>query len=178
MAAFGINELVSRLDISRFVQFPRFLTLLTRSRRVRFAGKVRIEEQPGNCLEIHDGEERLIVVLANPRPSPDNLLENRYRTDRLVNHDQLASLGVDARVEQSRSRGDDGVRFIVIDEIRKLGFALPITAPQVVRRPWLAVLGWLFVLAIVGAGGFFGWRYYSGQGERVAAGKTPGRLIA
>ncbi len=51
---------------------------------------------------------------------------------------------------------------------------LPVTTSRPAQRSALFVLGWLFVLAIVGAGGFFGWRYYSGQGESVAAGKTSG----
>jgi hypothetical protein len=64
---------------------------------------------------------------------------------------------------------------ICLTDLRIRADRLPVTAPQTVRRSWLAVLGWLFVLAIVGAGGFFGWRYYSGQGERSAGRRTPGR---
>ena len=64
---------------------------------------------------------------------------------------------------------------ICLTDLRIRADRLPVTAPQAVRRSWLAVLGWLFVLAIVGAGGFFGWRYYSGQGERSPGRRTPGR---
>ncbi len=63
---------------------------------------------------------------------------------------------------------------ICLTDLRIRADRLPITSPQAIGRSWLAVLGWLFVLAIIGAGGFFGWRYYSGQGERAAAGKTSG----
>ena len=62
----------------------------------RVAVEVRVGEERGGPLEVHDGEEELVVVLVDARAAADDLLELGHRLDALVEHDQLAGLGIDA----------------------------------------------------------------------------------
>ena len=66
------------------------------------AVEVRIGEERGRPLEIHDGEEELAVVLVDARAAADDLLELGHRGDAPVEHDQLAGLRIDAGGHQLR----------------------------------------------------------------------------
>ena len=77
----------------------------------RIAVEVRVGEQRGGPLEVHDGEEELVVVLVDARAAADDLLELGHRLDALVEHDQLAGLRIDAGGHQLRGRGDDRDRW-------------------------------------------------------------------
>ncbi len=60
------------------------------------AVEVRVGEKLGGLLEVHDGEVELAVVLVDPGAAADDLLELGHRLDALVQHDELAGLGIHA----------------------------------------------------------------------------------
>jgi hypothetical protein len=61
-------------------------------------------------------------------PRPDDLLEQRHRLDVLVQHDELAGLGVDARAHQLGRGGDHRVGLLGVDEVVELALALGVVA--------------------------------------------------
>ena len=78
----------------------------------RVAVEVRVGKERGGPLEVHDGEEELVVVLVDARAAADDLLELGHRVDAPVEHDELAGLGIDAGGHQLRGGGDDRDRWI------------------------------------------------------------------
>ena len=88
--------------------------------------------------EVHDGEVELAVVLVDAGAAADDLLELGHRVDAPVEHDELAGLGIDAGGHQLRGGGDDGKRFIRVDEVVELGLALVVVA----RDPHDVACGW------------------------------------
>jgi hypothetical protein len=94
----------------------------------RFAIEIRVGEQAGGALEVHDGEVELLVVLAQAGATADDLFELGHRVDVLVQHDELAGLGINAGGQQLGGGDDDRVRFVVVDEVGKLGLAFVVIA--------------------------------------------------
>ncbi len=62
----------------------------------RVAIEVGIGKQRGGPLEVHDGEEELVVVLVDAGAAADDLLELGHGVDAAVEHDEVAGLGIDA----------------------------------------------------------------------------------
>ena len=62
----------------------------------RFAVEIRVREMGGRAPKIHQGEVELAGVLMYARPAPDDLLELGHGADLAVEHDEPASLHIDA----------------------------------------------------------------------------------
>ena len=62
----------------------------------RIAVEIGVGKQRGGPLEVHDGEEELVVVLVDARAAADDLLELGHGVDAAVEHDEVAGLGIDA----------------------------------------------------------------------------------
>ena len=90
----------------------------------RFAVEVRVVEQRRRLLEIHDGEKELAVGLIDARAAANRLLEGGHRIDCLVEHDQFASLGVDAGRHQFGGRRDHRKAALRVDEVVELRLAI------------------------------------------------------
>ena len=83
----------------------------------------RIGEQLGRFLEIEDGEPVLVKVLVDARSATDDLLEFSHGLDALIQHNELAGLGVHAGGHQLAGGGNHRVAFFRVDEVIQLGFA-------------------------------------------------------
>src|SRR5690606_7265416 len=69
----------------------------------------RICKKFGCFLEIENGEPVFVEVFVDTRSATDDLLEFSHGLDTLIQHDELAGLGIDARSHQLGSGCDDGV---------------------------------------------------------------------
>ena len=126
----------------RVTWFGRRIDWICRSRLVDDHGctvKFRIGEQFSRSAEVHDREVELPVLLVDSGTTPDYLLELRHRTDRLIQHDQLARLSVDSRRHQLTGRGDYGVPRLGGDEVVEFGLTFCIVTSDL--HDVLAVLG-------------------------------------
>ena len=94
----------------------------------RITIEIRVREQRGRPLEVHDREKELVVIFVDARAATDDLLELRHGVDALVEHDQMACLGINAGRHELRSRGDDRECRFRIDEVVELRFALFVVA--------------------------------------------------
>ncbi len=63
-----------------------------------------------------------------PRAAADDLLEHGHRGNGLVEHDQLAGLGIDAGGQQFRGGGDDREFALRVDEVVEFGLAFDAVA--------------------------------------------------
>ena len=122
------------IDRPVFLHFWRFIR-----RHWRFVGlgfvnlnrvaiKARVGKERGGPLEIHDGEEELVVVLVDAGTAADDLLEFGHGVDAFVEHDQAAGLRIDARRHQLRGRGNDREGGFRIDEVVELRLAFVVVA--------------------------------------------------
>ena len=75
----------------------------------RVAIKIRVDKQFGGLFEIDDGEEVLVVIFVDARATANDLLELGHRLDALIQHDELAGLGIHARGHQFGGGRDDRV---------------------------------------------------------------------
>ena len=90
----------------------------------RLAVEIRVAEQLGGLLEVHDGEEPFVVLLVDAGAPADDLLEAGHGVDTLVQHDELAGLGIHSGGEQFGGGGDDGKGTFRVNEVVQLGLAL------------------------------------------------------
>ena len=87
------------------------------------AVKVFVSKQFGGALEVEDGEELLAVLFIQPRATADDLLEQRHGLDVLVQHHQLAGLGIDPRAHELAGDGNHGVCAVGVDKVVQLALA-------------------------------------------------------
>ena len=94
----------------------------------RFAVKGGIGKEGGGPLEVHDGEVELAVLLVDAGAAADDLLELGHGVDALVEHDQVAGLGVHPGGHELRGGGDHRIGRFRVDEVVELGLALVVVA--------------------------------------------------
>ena len=95
---------------------------------LRLAVETRIGKQLGSLLEVENGEPELAVLVVDTGATADDLLELGHGLDVLVQHHQLAGLGIDASGHQLGSGGNDRIGLFRVDEVVELGLAKVIIA--------------------------------------------------
>ena len=111
--------------------------IFRRHRRILRAGfinlnrvtiKIRVSKKSRGLPKIHDGKIKLAIIFIDAGATPNDLLKFSHRSNAPIQHNKLASLGINAGAHQLGSSTDNWVGRFGVNKVIELGFAFIVVA--------------------------------------------------